>query len=52
MTSMLLWWALTLPHNRFVPRLLAFCRAILKDAERNPSIKAYHDSLRENLTKH
>ena len=53
MTGRLLWWAITLPHNQFVPRLIGFCRAILRDAERNPAIKAYHDAQREeNLTRH
>jgi hypothetical protein len=53
MMAGLLWWAITLPHNRFVPRLLGFCRAALEDAEAsNPGIKAYHEAQREKPTKH
>jgi hypothetical protein len=53
LTSRLLWWAIVLPHRRFIPRLLAFCRALIEDAEsKNPSIKAYHDAQREKPTQH
>jgi hypothetical protein len=53
MAAGLLWWAIKLPHARFVPHLLGFCRAIIEDAEsRNPAIKAYHEARRENPTTH
>jgi hypothetical protein len=53
MTAGLLWWAIALPSNRFIPRLLGFCRSVLEDAERsNPMIKAYHEAQRQKPTKH
>ena len=53
MAAGLLWWAIKLPHARFVPHLLGFCRAIIEDAEsRNPAIKADHEARRANPTTH
>ena len=53
MASRLLWWAIVLPHRRFLPRLLGFCRAIIEDAEKNnPAIKAYHEREQEKPTQH
>ena len=53
MSAGLLWWAIKLPHARFVPHLLGFCRAIIEDAEsRNPAIKADHEARREHPTTH
>ena len=53
MTAGLVWWAIILPHNRFVPRLLGFCRTMIEDAEQsNPAIKAYHERLRDKPTRH
>jgi hypothetical protein len=53
MTAGLLWWAIALPSNRFIPRLLGFCRSVLEDAESsNPMIKAHHEAQRQKPTKH
>ena len=53
MASRLLCWAIVLPHRRFLPRLLGFCRAIIEDAEKNnPAIKACHEREHEKPTHH